>query len=193
MDHQGHIALTDFGLSKQNIDKSGGATTFCGTAEYIAPELLYNRPYGAAVDWWSFGIILYEMVNGSTPYFNKNRKLMYQSIAKKDPSYPAFFSPELSEVIAGLLIKDEHQRLGTGAGGASDIMTSKFFRTIDFNLLYQRQITPPFKPEAESITDTNYVPSSLLNAEAKDSIAVAPKKSTNVDFGGFTYNPDVDK
>ncbi len=113
MDHVGHIALTDFGLSKQNIDKSGGATTFCGTAEYIAPELLYNRPYGAAVDWWSFGIILYEMVNGTTPYFNKNRKLMYQSIAKKDPSYPAFFSPELSEVIAGLLIKDEHQRLGT--------------------------------------------------------------------------------
>ena len=58
MDHHGHIALTDFGLSKQDIDKSGGATTFCGTAEYIAPELLKGSKYGKAVDWWSFGILL---------------------------------------------------------------------------------------------------------------------------------------
>ena len=58
MDHLGHLALTDFGLSKQNIDSTGGATTFCGTAEYIAPELLKGQKYGPAVDWWSFGILL---------------------------------------------------------------------------------------------------------------------------------------
>lgn len=58
MDHLGHLALTDFGLSKQNIDATGGATTFCGTAEYIAPELLKGQKYGPAVDWWSFGILL---------------------------------------------------------------------------------------------------------------------------------------
>jgi hypothetical protein len=76
MDHVGHIALTDFGLSKQDIDKTGGATTFCGTAEYIAPELLNNQKYGKAVDWWSFGILLFEMMNGSTPFYDKNRKVI---------------------------------------------------------------------------------------------------------------------
>ena len=58
LDHLGHIALTDFGLSKQDIDKTGGATTFCGTPDYVAPELLRNQKYGKAVDWWSFGVLL---------------------------------------------------------------------------------------------------------------------------------------
>jgi tRNA A-37 threonylcarbamoyl transferase component Bud32 len=75
MDNVGHIALTDFGLSKQNIDLTGGATTFCGTAEYIAPELLKGQKYGAAVDWWSFGILLFEMMHGRTPFYDKNRKV----------------------------------------------------------------------------------------------------------------------
>jgi len=77
MDHLGHISLTDFGLSKQDIDKCGGATTFCGTAEYIAPELLNNQKYGKAVDWWSFGILLFEMMNGTTPFYDKNRKVSF--------------------------------------------------------------------------------------------------------------------
>jgi serine/threonine protein kinase len=75
MDHIGHIALTDFGLSKQNIDKTGGATTFCGTPEYLAPELLNNQKYGTAVDWWSFGILIFEMLYGITPFYDKNKKV----------------------------------------------------------------------------------------------------------------------
>jgi serine/threonine protein kinase len=76
MDNLGNIALTDFGLSKQNIDQSNGATTFCGTAEYIAPELLKGQRYSAPVDWWSFGILLYEMITGRTPFYDKNRKVI---------------------------------------------------------------------------------------------------------------------
>lgn len=80
MDNVGHIALTDFGLSKQNIDITGGATTFCGTAEYIAPELLKGQKYGAPVDWWSFGILLFEMMHGRTPFYDKNRKVTSPSL-----------------------------------------------------------------------------------------------------------------
>jgi serine/threonine protein kinase len=101
MSHNGHIALTDFGLSKQNVDASGGATTFCGTAEYLAPgicticcilssffnsyytlrtELLKNLPYGPSVDFWSFGILVYEMLEGKTPFFDKNRKVYNNKI-----------------------------------------------------------------------------------------------------------------
>ena len=76
MDGQGHVALTDFGLSKQHVQSNDAASTFCGTAEYIAPELLRGKRYGAAVDWWSFGILLYEMQAGRTPFYDKNRKIM---------------------------------------------------------------------------------------------------------------------
>lgn len=190
MDHLGHIAITDFGLSKQDIDKSGGATTFCGTAEYIAPELLQNKPYGPGVDWWSFGIILFEMVQGTTPFYNKNRKYMFQCIARKDPSFPTTFSPALCEVIRGLLTKDVSSRLGCGAGGARDIMNSAFFSTIDFAKLDRKEISPPFKPDVVDELDTKYVPSSIQNAEAKESFAEAPSKKAGaqVDFGGFTYS-----
>lgn len=187
MDHKGHIALTDFGLSKQDIDKSGGATTFCGTAEYIAPELLKGIKYGVAADWWSFGILLFEMMNGRTPFYDKNRKLMFYRIINTGPNFPSSFSDEAQDVIRGLLTVDETQRLGAGPTDATEIMNSAFFRTIDFGALYRREIEPPFKPEVIDEMDTKYVPSAMLQTEAKDSFVEAPKKGENLNFGGFTY------
>ena len=101
MHHSGHIALTDFGLSKQGIDSSGGATTFCGTAEYLAPELLKNQAYGPAVDWWSFGILLFEMIEGSTPFYDKNRKTMFYNIIAKKPAFTERFTQEAQATITG--------------------------------------------------------------------------------------------
>jgi serum/glucocorticoid-regulated kinase 2 len=187
MDHKGHIALTDFGLSKQDIDKSGGATTFCGTAEYIAPELLKGIKYGVAADWWSFGILLFEMMNGRTPFYDKNRKLMFYRIINTGPNFPSTFSDESQDVIRGLLTVDESSRLGSGPADASEIMKSPFFKSIDFDALYRREIEPPFKPEVIDEMDTKYVPSAMLQTEAKDSFVEAPKKGENLNFGGFTY------
>jgi tRNA A-37 threonylcarbamoyl transferase component Bud32 len=96
MDNIGHIALTDFGLSKQNIDLTGGASTFCGTAEYIAPELLKGQKYGTAVDWWSFGILLFEMMHGRTPFYDKNRKVFPSSLSVSTLSVPLSVSVSLS-------------------------------------------------------------------------------------------------
>ena len=196
MDHQGHIALTDFGLSKQNVGKSGGATTFCGTAEYLAPELVLlaytNKAYGPAVDWWSFGIILYEMVNGTTPFYNRNKKTLYNGIVHKEPQFPSNFSKPLVDVCKGLLTKDETKRLGCSKDGAREIMNSSFFSTIDFNALLRKEIKPPFKPEVTDEKDTKYVPKPLLDAEARDSYAAAPgkKAGASADFSGFTHIPD---
>lgn len=187
MDHEGHLALTDFGLSKQNIDATGGATTFCGTAEYIAPELLKGQKYGAAVDWWSFGILLFEMMHGRTPFFDKNRKLMFYRIINTEPSFPSTFSHEASECIKGLLRVNENDRLGSN--GAADIMSSAFFSSIDFNALLRREIKPTYTPEVIDELDTKYVPKAYLQAEAKDSFDEKPKKKgeANPKFEAFTF------
>jgi serine/threonine protein kinase len=92
MDAKGHVALTDFGLSKDNVMNGEGTSTFCGTAEYIAPELLERKMYGFGVDWWSFGCLVYEMVHGQTPFYDKNRKIMFKKILYMDPIYPVGFS-----------------------------------------------------------------------------------------------------
>ena len=156
MDNVGHIALTDFGLSKQNIDETGGATTFCGTAEYIAPELLKGQKYGNAVDWWSFGILLFEMILGKTPFFDKNRKLMFYRIINTAPSFPTSFSPEACDAIRGLLTVKEEDRLGSpGTGGPDGIKQTTFFKTIDFDALFRKELTPPFKPGITLLLYTN--------------------------------------
>ncbi|KAJ0412732.1 hypothetical protein ATCC90586_002362 [Pythium insidiosum] len=103
MDDRGFIALTDFGLSKENVDVPDGAKTFCGTAEYIAPELLKGLPYGKAVDWWGFGTLLYEMMTGQTPFFDRNRKRMFHNILHRDVVFTSAFSEEAKDLLTGSL------------------------------------------------------------------------------------------
>lgn len=187
MGHTGHIALTDFGLSKQGVDSSGGAETFCGTAEYIAPELLKNQKYGPAVDWWSFGILVFEMLQGRTPFYDKNRKLMYYRIVNTLPCFPSTFSPEACDTIRGLLEVDVVKRLGSQ--DATDIMASPFFQDLDFEKVRKGAYPVPFVPDVASEVDTKYVPKSYLNVQAKDSVAVASDSSNTTDFGDeFNFN-----
>lgn len=187
MDNVGNIALTDFGLSKQNIDLTGGATTFCGTAEYIAPELLKGQKYGAGVDWWSFGILLFEMMHGRTPFYDKNRKLMFYRIINTTPSFPPQFSTEACDCIRSLLSVSEQDRLGAGVRGAKDIMETAFFSTIDFDALLRKELVPPFKPDVVNEFDTKYVPKTYLQAEARDSDVEKKKGEVNPEFEAFTF------
>ena len=193
MDHEGHCALTDFGLSKQDIDKASGATTFCGTADYLAPELLAGMKYGQAVDWWSLGVLMYEMIDGRTPFYDRNKNVMFQKIRKADVTYPVSFSPAAKNVIKMMLCIDPALRLGNKEGGSKDIIESEFFSVIDFNLLYKRQVQPPFLPEVTSPMDTRYVPRAYLFADARDSMAEVPKPEIAPNtFSDFTYiSPEI--
>ena len=188
MDYQGHIALTDFGLSKMNVDDSRGASTFCGTAEYIAPELLRGLRYGAMVDWWSFGILLYEMMAGRTPFYDKNRKLMFYNIINCEPHFPPTFSDDACMALRGLLIRDPAERLGGGEAGADAIKQQPFFSDIDFDALLRKELAVPYQPAVQSETDTKFVPKSYLQAPAKDSeSAPSTKAEKAADFSDFTY------
>lgn len=108
-------------------------TTFCGTAEYIAPELLKGQKYGACVDWWSFGILLYEMMGFRTPFYDKNRKLMFHGIINLEPNFPPHFSDASKAVLLKLLHKDPGQRLGMN--GAHEIKLAVFFTPMNFQKL----------------------------------------------------------
>lgn len=99
LDHLGNVRLTDFGLSKEGVsDHSTGANSFCGTPEYIAPEVLLRQGHGRAVDWWSLGALLYEMISGLPPFYSRNREQMFDKIMNADLNFPPFMS-EVNEML----------------------------------------------------------------------------------------------
>ncbi|TDH67131.1 hypothetical protein CCR75_002312 [Bremia lactucae] len=192
MDEHGFIALTDFGLSKENVDVPDGAKTFCGTAEYIAPELLKGLPYGKAVDWWGFGTLLYEMMTGQTPFFDRNRKRMFHNILHRDVVFTQAFSEDAKELLTGLLRRDPAKRLGSGPSGVQEIMDHPFFASIDFDKLLKREMEPPFKPVVNSEADTGNVANIFTREMARDSPVTQELGATHraqAHFDGFTYMP----
>jgi len=184
MDAQGHIAVTDFGLSKVHCDSS---TTFCGTGEYMAPELIKGQAYGFSVDYWSFGILVYEMLVGKTPFFDRNRKLMFQNILNIQPDFSKYCSNLASALISGLLVKNPTERLGSGSERWKAIKRDSFFCSMDFDQLYERKILAPFRPEV-AYNEVKYVPQTYLDMEAADSVTDDAHAfvSTN-EFVGFQY------
>ncbi|KAF0690327.1 Aste57867_18258 [Aphanomyces stellatus] len=192
MDHEGHVRITDFGLSKEGVSGLQGATTFCGTAAYIAPELLKGQSYGKAADWWSFGILLYEMIGGKPPYYHRNRDIMFQTILKQEW---VTFSPEFSDaavsLIRGLLTRDPMQRLGSGPSGADEVLTHPFFDSIDWADLLNKRIPPPFNPGVGKF-DTSYVAQNLQDITAQDRQASIMLRNDHGpqrhnDFDGFSF------
>ncbi|RQM14522.1 hypothetical protein DD237_003140 [Peronospora effusa] len=189
MDHDGHVRITDFGLSKVGVSGLKGATTFCGTAAYIAPELLKGRTYGKAADWWSFGILLYEMIGGKPPYYHRNRDIMFQTILKQDwVTFSPSFSDAAISLINGLLTRDPMMRLGSGPRGADEVLTHPFFDVIDWPELLERKMQPPFNPGVGKM-DTHYAPRNMNDITARDrapSVMMGKTDRPN-DFDGFSF------
>jgi serine/threonine protein kinase len=173
MDMEGHVVLTDFGLSKDKVADVTACclSTFCGTVEYMAPELVRGKKYSVAVDWWAFGVLVFEMMCTRTPFFHeKGRKAIFNGIIKEEVSFPMHFSAASQDCISKLLAKDEKSRLGMGPGRAGDIKAHPWFAdAIDWALLYTRELKPPWTPDVKSVTDFKYVPKRLQAADARDS------------------------
>lgn len=152
----GHIKIADFGLCKDNIRFSDTTRTFCGTPEYLSPEVIEDNQYGRAVDWWSLGVLLYEMMCGSLPFNNRTTDQLFREILLKPVCFPATLSEPAKHFLNGLLIKDPTKRLGGGPDDAREIMIHAFFRGLNWQDLLEKKITPPFVPEITSETDTRY-------------------------------------
>ncbi|WJX82335.1 Serine/threonine-protein kinase AtPK2/AtPK19 [Trifolium repens] len=146
MDADGHVMLTDFGLAKQ-FEESTRSNSMCGTLEYMAPEIILGKGHDKAADWWSVGILLFEMLTGKPPFCGGNREKIQQKIVKDKIKLPGYLSSEAHALLKGLLQKEASKRLGCGAKGIEEIKGHKWFKPINWKKLDAREIEPSFRPD----------------------------------------------
>ncbi|KAI9337868.1 kinase-like domain-containing protein [Zopfochytrium polystomum] len=152
LDAQGHVILTDFGLSKWAVKTE----TMCGTIEFTAPEVLDPKVrYGYGVDHWSLGVMLYDMLTGNPPFTGQNRKKIMDAILTKKPNFPFYLTSFAKDLLTRLLRKDPEKRIGSGPTRGAEIQAHSFFRKINWNNLAKRRTTPPIKPSIVDPLDTS--------------------------------------
>lgn len=161
----GYAKITDFGLSKENIQGNQQATSFCGTPEYLAPETLLRKGTGKAADWWSFGAIVYEMLTGLPPYYDKNRQELYNNIKNMEIDFlndkgleQKGVSDEAKDLLSKLLVKDPAQRLGGGERDAKDIKEHPWFssQNLDWDAIFDKTEKPPYVPNLQNDDDVDH-------------------------------------
>uniref|UniRef100_A0AC35TLZ7 Ribosomal protein S6 kinase n=1 Tax=Rhabditophanes sp. KR3021 TaxID=114890 RepID=A0AC35TLZ7_9BILA len=156
LSEDGHINLTDFGLCKESVDADGKTYSFCGTVEYMAPEVINRRGHSTQADWWSMGVCFFEMMVGNLPFQGDNRKDTMTQILRAKLSMPSFLSNEAQNLLRCLFKRNPANRLGAGVDGPAKLKAHLFFATIDWTKLLAKQISPPFKPAFIGCEETTY-------------------------------------
>jgi len=188
LDVDGHIKLTDFGLCKEAINEGTVTHTFCGTIEYMAPEVLTRSGHNKAVDWWSLGALMFDMLNGTPPFIAENRKKTIEKVLRGKLSLPQYLTAEAKDILKKLLKRHAHSRLGASVEDYRDVQRHAFFRHIDWDLLLQKQVEPPYKPPLTGETDVSLFDTKFTKQSPVDSPDNSQlSESANLVFKGFTY------
>lgn len=160
VDEDGYLKIIDYGLAKI-LTGDQMATSFCGTPEYLAPEMVAHAGHDKTVDWWALGVLIYEMLIGVTPFYNRNRNMLLMKIKNSRIIFPdktrykIEYSDEVVDLISKLLAKERSTRLGT-KGDAKEILSHPFFKSLDIKKLQDKMMVPPFKPDLGEGIDTKY-------------------------------------
>jgi len=191
LSHKGHIVMTDFGLSKEGLHNSDAKTaTFCGTPEYLAPEIIKGEDYTKAIDWWSVGTLIYEMLTGLPPFYTEDEENMYHRIMTADLTIPSFFSPAVADIIKKFLTRNSSERLQN----PDEIKAHEWFKDINWRKLENLELTPPFVPDVDAPDDVKNIDDEFLMEDVGDDpdddvdVTQGPVKPDT--FGGFTFQAD---
>ncbi|XP_063696781.1 atypical protein kinase C isoform X2 [Culicoides brevitarsis] len=202
LDHEGHIKLTDYGMCKEGIRPGDTTSTFCGTPNYIAPEILRGEDYGFSVDWWALGVLLYEMLAGRSPFDiagasenpdQNTEDYLFQVILEKTIRIPRSLSVKAASVLKGFLNKNPADRLGCSRDSAfMDIVSHPFFKSIDWEMLAQKEVIPPYVPTFDGSDDLtcNFDPQFTREPAELTPDDTVIDKIDQSEFEGFEYvNP----
>uniref|UniRef100_A0A6Q2Y5Q5 Protein kinase C n=1 Tax=Esox lucius TaxID=8010 RepID=A0A6Q2Y5Q5_ESOLU len=167
LDSEGHIKIADFGMCKENMLGDTRTSTFCGTPDYIAPEILLGQKYSSSVDWWSFGVLLYEMLIGQSPFHGHDEEELFQSIRTDDPCYPRWLAKDAQDILIKLFVREPERRLGM----KGNIRQHAFFNDTDWTALENREVEPPFRPTVKSPGDVSNFDKEFINEKPRLSCA----------------------
>lgn len=187
----GHIKVADYGLCKEDMWYGSTTSTFCGTPEFMAPEILLDKKYGRAVDWWAFGVLIYQMLLQQSPFRGEDEDEIYDAILADEPLYPIHMPRDSVSILQKLLTREPEQRLGSGPTDAQEIMSQPFFRNINWDDVYHKRIQPPFQPQITSATDTSNFDQEFTSVTpVLTPVQSVLSQAMQEEFRGFSYSAD---
>ncbi|VVC89054.1 serine/threonine-protein kinase N-like [Leptidea sinapis] len=193
LDTEGYVKIADFGLCKEGMGWGDRTGTFCGTPEFLAPEVLTETSYTRAVDWWGLGVLIFEMLVGESPFPGEDEGEVFDSIVNDEVRYPRTLSLESIALMRRLLRKNPERRLGSSERDAEDVKKQAFFRNVDWEQLLLRKIKPPFVPTINNLEDVSNFDSEFTSEAAVLTPPKEPRALTMTDhklFTDFTYMAD---
>lgn len=193
LDTEGYVKIADFGLCKEGMGWGDRTGTFCGTPEFLAPEVLTETSYTRAVDWWGLGVLIFEMLVGESPFPGEDEGEVFDSIVNDEVRYPRTLSLEAIALMRRLLRKNPERRLGSSERDAEDVKKQAFFRNVNWEQLLLRKVKPPFVPTINNLEDVSNFDSEFTSEAAVLTPPKEPRPLTATDhkmFEDFTYMAD---
>ncbi|KAL2315749.1 AGC/PKC protein kinase Pck2 [Schizosaccharomyces pombe] len=190
----GHVKVADYGLCKEDMWHDNTTATFCGTPEFMAPEILLEQQYTRSVDWWAFGVLIYQMLLGQSPFRGEDEEEIFDAILSDEPLYPIHMPRDSVSILQQLLTRDPKKRLGSGPNDAEDVMTHPFFSNINWDDIYHKRTQPPYIPSLNSPTDTKYFDEEFTRElPVLTPVNSILTKEMQQHFEGFSYSCEDDK